>query len=58
MRLFLIKLKAKERYGYGDDFGKLGNQLLAPTRGKDFRKGKNKLKNKGFAGGDFKINVN
>jgi len=31
---------------------------LGPTRGKDFRKGKNKLKNKGFAGGDFKINVN
>jgi hypothetical protein len=36
----------------------LGNDKLAPTRGKDFRKEKNKLKNKQFAGADCKINVN
>lgn len=43
---YIINYKAKEKFGFGDEFGKLGNQKLGPTRGKDFKKEKNKLKNK------------
>ena len=43
--------EAKFRYGNGDEYGRIGHQRLAPTRGKDFKKEKTKLKNKGFIGG-------
>ena len=35
----------------GDNFGKAANDKLIITRGKDFRKEKNKFKNKTFHGG-------
>lgn len=51
--------QAKFRFGQGgDDFGRLGNEKLKDTRGRDFKKEKAKLKNKDFHGGDFKINFN
>lgn len=51
-------LKAKYKFGTGgDDYGKIGWEKLKDTRGKNFKKEKMKLKNKNFAGGDFKINT-
>ena len=41
----------------GDNFGKAANDKLIVTRGKDFRKEKNKFKNKTFHGG-FTISQN
>ncbi len=41
----------------GDKFGKAANDKLIVTRGKDFRKEKNKFKNKTFHGG-FTISQN
>lgn len=49
--------EAKFKYGNGDEYGKIGHQKLFHTRGKDFKKEKNKLKNKGFIGGSNLIDI-
>ncbi|KAL4432759.1 hypothetical protein ABPG74_011580 [Tetrahymena malaccensis] len=51
--------ESKLRFGVaGDAFGDIGNEKLKETKGKGFRKAKDKLKNKNFCGGDGQINVN
>jgi len=51
--------EAKEKFGAGgDEYGKIGNEKLKDTRGRDFKKEKTKFKNKNFQGGGFEINTN
>ncbi len=55
LNIFHYLPKAKFKFGTGDEFGKIGYEKLKDTRGSNFRKEKNKLKNKNFQGSGFKI---
>ena len=52
-----MTFKAKYKFGYGDDYGKIGNEKLKDTRGRGFKKEKTKLKNKQFQGNGQRINT-
>ena len=53
-----FNFQAKVKFGHGDDFGSYGNARLAHVQGKEFKKAKDKMRNKQFQGADFKINMN
>jgi len=50
--------KKKIELGGEDQFGQLGFERLGGTQGKEFRKEKNKLKNRQFQGGKITFSNN